>query len=506
MTDPRIELAGLAAGAAGDAVLDALDGITIVLRVGPGRANNRSDAAGLLNLVNLGARLFPHWEFQVAEGIHVDPGFFDPGDLRELLTATAVRVRPEPTRHPGERFELCWGASPDGLGLALDATGWSCSVGPAHLPLGPAHGPAVGALAAGCWAVAQVLVRALGPLGMPGHVTSGFRWNLLDYRAREALATAAEPWLLPPLTAAGCGSVGSSLLYAALLVGAAGGPVDLVDPDPFSDRNRLRYPILLENPEGTMKVEWLAALCGNAGIETRDHGKDLEAYTNSFDRPPAIDLALASTDTLAGRRDATDLLASTTVNLGVAGLQLHASRHGFGENGCAYCQYVDIAPPLSGAEVIAGLVGLNPERIIAIELDDGRLTEDDAALIAQSGKFGDAPPPAGRLADLRRRAYAQASVPVDDGDLRVSAPHVSAMGGLLGLAEALKHGNSALERFRLAGRVDLDLSGEPAGFVTPPRHDRSGRCLCHHGFRRAAWRELREQAPTGTGDASAGAA
>jgi hypothetical protein len=495
MADPRIELAGLVAGASADAVLGALDGTRILLRVGQGRVCDQSDAAGLLNLVNLGARLFPHWEFAVADGIHVDGGFFGAGNLLELLSAVARRVRPEPTRDPGEQFELCWGASPEGPGLAVDAAGWSCSVGPEHLRLEPTDGPAVGALAAGCWAVGQLLVRVLGPHGMAGHLTDGFRWNLLDYQAHEAplTATVAKPWRLPALTAAGCGSVGSSLLYTGLLVGAMGGPVDLADPDPFSHRNRLRYPILLEDLVGTMKVKWLSELCREAGIEAHAHEQDIKAYTNGFDRPPSVDLVVVSTDTLAGRRDATDLLAAATVNLGIAGLQLHASRHAFGPDGCAYCQYVNMAPPLSGAEVIAGLVGLTAERVVAIEFGDGRLTDGDAAAIALSGKFGDDPPPAGtRLADLRRRAYAQASIPAGDGDLRVSSPHVSAMAGLLGLVESLKHGDPILEPFRLAGRVNLDLSGEPAGFVAAAPRDPSGRCLCHRGFRRVAWHELRE--------------
>jgi hypothetical protein len=495
MADPRVELAGLTTGSDAQDALAAFDRLKVVLSLGPDRPRDRSDAVGLLNLVNLGARLFPHWEFRVPPKLRVEVGCFEAGDLHELLADAASRVRTVATAEPAEEFELCWGATPEGQGLAIDAAGWSCSVGPEHLPLRPAPGPPIGALAAGCWAVGQLLVHVLASLGMPGHVTQGFRWNLLDYQASEQSMTAPSdeaPLNLPPFTAAGCGSVGSSIVYGALLIGAAGGPVDLVDPDSFSERNQLRYPILDASLDGIAKSDWLAQRCRGAGIDARSFDTDVKRYTNSFAQPPGIDLLIVSTDTLAGRRDATDVLAETTVNLGVAGLKLHASRHAFGTEGCAYCQYVDVAPPLSGAQVIAQLVGLSVERVVAIECGDGRLSEDDAAAIAASEKFADDPPAAGsRLADLRRRAYAQASIPTADGDLLVSAPHVSAMAGLLGLAEALKASTPALAPFRLAGRVDLDMSGEPLGFVALAPRDKSGRCLCHHGFRRAAWHELR---------------
>lgn len=492
MPDPRLELIGVTEGASEQAVLDALDGLEIILTLAPGRGTSREDAVGLVNLVNVGARVFPHWTIDVPDGVGVDLGVLGSGDLLDLLNDAAARVRPPASRAPDRQVEIRWGATPIGEGLALDAVGWSCSVGPEHLRLAMSDGPPVGALAAGSWAVGQILVGALGPLGMPGHRTRGFRWNLLTYQLNEAPATAATTApTLPAFTNAGCGSVGSSLLYAALLAGIGGGPVDLVDPDGFTERNSLRYPIVREDLTSVIKVDWLADLSCRGGIDAREHATELAAYTNEFSEPPAIDLVVSSVDTLAGRRDATDLLAATTLNIGVSGLRLHISRHGFGPGGCAYCQYVDLSPPLSGAAVVAELVGLPVERIIAIEHGDGRITDDDAHAIAAGGRFGDIPQLAGqRLADLRRHAYAQASVATEDGDLRVSAPHVSAMAGVLGLAEALKHRDPSLESHRVASRLDLDLSGEPTGFVTTSPRDRSGRCLCHHGFRRRVWRDL----------------
>lgn len=496
MTDPRIELTGLTNGPAGSEVLDRLDGLQIVLTVAEGRGASREDAAGLVNLINIGARIFPHWEVRVGDDVPVELGVFGHGALGELLRQTRDRAATEATRAPERQIVLCWGATPDADGLALDAAGWSCSLGPQHLALREQAGPALGALAVGCWAIGQLLVEALAPLGLPGHRTEGFRWNLLTYELAEAPAGYDGSLILPAFTNAGCGSVGSSLLYVALLAGAVGGPVDLVDPDLFSPRNRLRYPILQEILDEVAKVSWLAELCRRGGIAAQAHRADLVRYINSFPAPPVIDLAVVSVDSMEGRRDATDMLAATTLNIGVGGLALHISRHSFGETGCAYCQYVDLTPALSGAEMLAEVIGLPVARIIALEQGDGRLSEADAKHLAAGGRYGDRPPAAGqRLADVRRRAYAQASVPTADGnDLRVSAPHVSALAGILGLAEVVKHRDPALADHRLAGRVDFDLSGQPAGFTVVAPVDPSGRCLCHSGFRRRAWAKLHVRA------------
>jgi len=495
MADPRVELTGLSDGPAAGQVLDHLDRVQVVLELADGRAAEQ-DLMGLTNLVNVAARIFPHWEIRVPAGVACSSALLGEGDLAEILEQLVRDVSPAPTRNPEHRYTIAWGRDPSGPGLALDARGWSCSLGPHHLPLDVDGGPHLGALAVGYWATGQLLFAALSELGLPGHATEGFRWNLLDYqlapaRATQAPATAA----LPALTCAGCGSVGSSFIYAALLARVSGGPVGLVDPDAFSERNVLRYPILQDVPADA-KAAWLAELCNSHGISATAHSQELIDYTNSFDSPPRIELAIVSVDTLIGRRDATDLLAARTLNIGVAGLSLHVSRHCFGEDGCAYCQYVDVAPATSGAEALAGVIGLPVERVLAIEQGDGRIDLTDAETLAAAGRYGQNPPrPGQRLVDVRRRAYAQASIPTREGDLRVSAPHVSGMAGTVALAEAIKHADPALRATRLKGRLALDLSGQPSGFTLATGADRSGRCLCHSPFRRRAWAQLHADRP-----------
>jgi hypothetical protein len=499
MSDPRLQYAELTAVGHDEEVVAALDGVDLVLRIAETREVDTDVVVGIAHTANLAARLFPHLTLDLPQ-THADLGHLGRGPLRDVVTRLVDRLALPRTAIPARRVEVVWGGDAEPGGYSVDACGWSYSFGRRHVPISTGEGPPVGALAAGSLVVARLFVDALRPLGLAGldsdePVVS----NLLTYENTVAPSTIALPVAdLPAMTLAGAGSVGSSVLYAGLLAGARGGPVDLVDPDRFTDRNLLRYPVLAEVPDAE-KVRWLAELARRAGIAAQAYATDIQGYLAEFDAPPTIDLAVVSVDTVEGRRDATDMLAATTLNIGVSGLALHIARHGFtGPEGCAYCQYVDVKPGLSGAEELANLLGLPVDRVVAIELHDGRLTESDAEALRSSGRFGDRPPRAGdRLADLRRRVYAQAKVETQQGDLLVSAPFVSAMAGVLALAETVKHGDPALEPFRLGGRYDIDLTGLPPGHITALQRDRSGRCLCYSGFRRRAFAALRSRSAQG---------
>jgi hypothetical protein len=489
--DQRLEFSRLTGSADGSAIVQALDSIRIVITADPARAVAREDQAALYNLVSSAARLFAHVELRLPEGIETDLGPLAAGDLHQELERLRTDVAPTPTAEATRDFHLAWGFEPEGEGLAGDAAGWSYSVGPHHLELPRSAGPAVGALAASCFMAAQAFGHALrGQIAF--HPTTGFVANLLDYQNTLAPTVEHGPLRLAELALFGCGSIGSSAIYAGLLIGVAGGPIALVDPDPFTARNRLRYPILREVVEGPAKVEWLEAMANGGGIAATPHEADIQSFLEAQEKPPVLPLALVSVDTVEGRRDATDALARTTLNAGVSGMQLHVSRHGFGEDGCSYCQYVEAAPALSGAHLLAERVGLSVERVIAImELEGGRVADADAEQMRASGRFKREPPqPGERLADLDRRIYAQASVQTPEGEVRISTPFVSAMAGLLLQVETLKEVEPQLHAYRLEGRYDIDMSGQPAGFTSVAVRDPLGRCLCHSSFRREAYRRL----------------
>jgi hypothetical protein len=497
MDDPRLELATLAPLAGGNdaaPILRALDSVTLVVEAPAERTRSREDQAALYNLVSSAARLFPHIELDLRRGVACDLAPFATGDLVDGLAALHVDLAPTPTAEPAERLHLAWGTSPSGSGLAGDASGWSYSVGPEHRPLVRRGEPAVGAIAASSFLVAQAFGRVLTAAGIPlaFHPTHGFTANLLDYALAEAPAIDADAGATVGRVAfLGAGSVGSSAVHAALLAGIGGGPLDLVDPDPFRARNKLRYPVL-RRVVAEPKVTWLAALASGGGLDIVAHELDIQGFLEQSAEPPAIALAAVSVDTPEGRRDATDVLARATLNAGVAGMQLHVARHGFGDGACAYCQYVDTAPTLSGAQMLAEMVGLPVERVIAIQqLEGGVISAADAAQMAGSGRFeGQAPEAGERLQDLVRRIYAQAAVPTVAGQVLISTSFVSAMAGLLLLVEALKEADDRLHAYRLNGRYDLDMSGEPLPFTQATLRDASGRCLCYSPFRRKAYKRL----------------
>lgn len=494
MDDPRVELSTLTGGGDPTPILRALDSVELVVEAPAERTRSRDDQAALYNLVSSAARLFPHLSFELEPGVGCQLPPFRDGDLLDELRGLHADLAPTPTAEPNQRFHIAWGMTPTSAGLVGDASGWTYSVGPALRSLPRRGGPGVGGIAASSFLVAQTFGRILVAAGvnLPFHPTSGFTANLLDYRLAEAPAVDADYGKrLGPLAMLGAGSVGSSAIYAALLGAVAGGPVDLVDPDAFRERNKLRYPIL-RTLVTDAKVTWLAELACRSGLELVPHEKDVQGFLEQFAEPPAIALAAVSVDTPEGRRDATDVLAQTTLNAGVGGMQLHIARHGFGDGACAYCQYVDEKPSLSGSQMLANMIGLSVDRVIAIQqLEGGIVSEADATKIAASGLFEGDPPQAGeRLADLQRRIYAQAAVQTDGGQVLISTPFVSAMAGLLLLVEALKESDQRLHPFRLGGRYDLDMSGEPPPFTQALVRDPSGRCLCHSPFRRTAYRKL----------------
>lgn len=498
MSDPRVEVAQSSGVGAGEAALAALDGVRVVIEADAARMRRRGDQAALYNLVNLAGRLFAHVEFELPGGVASDLALLAAGDLADELVALRADIAPEPAGAPAHELRLAFGRAPSAPGLAADGAGWNYAYGPDPIAVPADPGPALGGLFATSLLVAQAFGQQLAPLGMPFRPTRGFAGNLLTYSDGPAPAVAGG-LVVPPLAMLGCGSLGSSALLAWLLLGLAGGPLALVDPDPWRERNQLRYPFVRSLPNGP-KAQTLESRARAAGIDATASCSDIQGFLAKQAEAPGIPLALISVDTVDGRRDGTDVLARHTVNAGVAGLALHVAGHGFGEAGCAFCQYVDQRELGSEFQRVAELLGVELERVARIEVaQEGRINDDDAAAIQAAGRLGPEPiEPGTRLADLQRRAYAQATVPTADGPALVSAPFVSMVAGVLMAGEALKSGSPALEGYRLVDRrFDVDLSGDPPAFTQALAADPSGHCLCHSRFRRRAWRRLHGLPHTG---------
>jgi len=191
-------------------------------------------------------------------------------------------------------------------------------------------------------------------------------------------------------------------------------------------------------------------------------------------------MVISSVDGIEGRLEVPDVLARTTISVGVAGLALHVQREILGDGwACPFCDFVDAAPALTQAQAWAQLVGLRMERVVQLIVGDGRLVQADVDAAVRAGHVSHdsaADLVGRRLADLIGRAYAEAVVSAPCApSVRVAAPHVSWAGGVLAAAEAVKGacGMPLVDR-----RVDLDLSGLPTGFVRRNKADLSGNCVC----------------------------
>ena len=197
-------------------------------------------------------------------------------------------------------------------------------------------------------------------------------------------------------------------------------------------------------------------------------------------------IVVSSVDRVDGRLDVADVLAATTLSVGINGLALHMQREeALSDWACPYCDFNKMASPMSQLQVVASQVGLPVARVLELDGSHGRLTDADIALVVAAAKIR--PEQAAeligrRLDDLVQRIYAEATVPVaGQMPVAVSAPYVSWMGGVLIAAELAKaaRGLPLLDR-----RINLDLSGVPLGVASRKPKDTSGQCVCASPWRR----------------------
>ncbi len=519
--DPRLRLlGGTGAGPVAPQVLSALDGTRVVVRTGSDMTG--AHTAALAAFAGMAARLFG--DVVPDPPVTLAPNWWDVLDTDALLTALDL-VRPRPAESPTRDVVVTFGALVDPGSWGIGGDDYTIRLGRDLQPLGPAT-HAFGVHAAACLAISQLLIEALGPSGFPGVALDGpYVMNFVDYTltpAPEQTVSTSQPATDGPLQLAvvGVGSVGTSAL--ALLATAlapalapaapqtAGTPVEVVTVDADTidpDRNPFRYPALL-GPQTCTKAVHVAQRLTALGVPATGAPVTVADWTRDRARPGFDGLLLSSVDTLGGRLDVTDVLARTTLSLGVAGLALHAQREAFGDGfACPFCDYVNADPPLTQAGVHAQTTGLPVTRVLALLQEGARLAPADVDMAIAAGTV----PPGRRaqlvgapLSDLVRQAYAEIELrgrgqPSPGGDVvAVAAPQVSWFAGVLAAVEIVKQlrGLPLLDR-----RVDIDLSGLPPGLVRRPAADTSGRCLCRSGTRTRWYRAMYDDDDDQTADA-----
>jgi hypothetical protein len=478
LNDPRISLAAAVDPALGDQALRAFDAIQPIVRID---SDNRFAANAAASTLAMLSRIFPHTRLEGdAELGHNVWGAQSVGQLEEMLAA----VRPEPARVHERQVVMAIGEDLDSADMWLGGDDWTGVVG---------HGPTavlsrrwgLGLQAAATLGVGELTKSALASIGVPVVLATGdLVWNLLDYSRRQATATAdsvsASPMRIAVL---GCGSVGTSA-SAMLAFERLSGICTAVDGDSFDPRrNPFRYPALLGTETG-QKAPWVSDVLSRAGWASTGEARSVGEWAIDQPEPGFRGMVVSSVDERSGRMEVADLLAETTLSVGVRGLALHLQRERLGDAyACPFCEFVDVAPPSTQAGALASLTGLSIERVLSLQ-EGGALSPDDVAAGLAAGRVRPerAPELVGRrLADLVREGYAEATVTAPEGSIRIAAPHVSWLAGLLPVAEVVK---AACGLPQIERRVDIDLTGLPTGFTRSVPRDHSGRCLCSSAGRR----------------------
>jgi hypothetical protein len=482
VSDPRLDLGPQLTGSDGARCQDALDSVRPIIRLAPHLPTGPAGAAAAL--AHLLGRLHPHL---VVDGdATLGP---NPWGAATVAEAAAGVPTPEATRSAAYDLVMGIGAVSDAK-LWVGGDDWTCAVSDAAVDARGAGG--LGVHAGAALAAAEVLKRALGPLGLiAASALPSTCWNLLDHRNRPApdLDTAAGTHV-PPVALLGAGSVGSSIAALLGLTGP-GGPIIVVDPDIFDpSRNPYRYPASTVQTDGP-KAAWAGTTLRSCGWDAEIWEAAVATWCAARSEVRFDGVAISSVDRVDARADVADVLARTTLSLGVSGLAFHVQReHPDDTAACPYCQYLSVGTPMSQLAVYAEQTGIPMDRVAEL-LAGGRLEQRDVEAAVAAGRIHanrSLEMVGRRFEDLVRRAYAQASVKTVAGDVvSVSAPSVSWLAGTIAAAEVRK----LQKRLPLLDRrVDIDLSGVPTGVVRTVPRDRSGRCLCANPFRIRVARRL----------------
>jgi hypothetical protein len=383
LTDPRTTIGLQQTGAAAEPVAAALDSVRPVVRIG-GQLHP-SAAAAAAALVSMLARIHPH--ISVDGDAPVGPSPWAAGTVQAVV-ARLDGVRPAATRPPEQDFVIGVGTSgPADLWVGGDD--WTVLLGRDEQPIGA--GSTGYGIQAAALAAAEVLKVTLGPLGfMHRSVGKRFVWNLIDHQLRPAPVTpvVGPP---PPLVLFGAGSVNSSAAAMLAMLPRAGTAV-MVDPDMFDQRrNPYRYPAALPATTGS-KAAWVAGILRDGGWSVRAEPVDVATWAMRQPAPGFAGIAVSSVDRVDARADVADVLARTTLSLGVAGLALHLQReHPTDDAACPYCQFVAVGHPITQMQQIADLTGLPLGRVVEL-IDGAQLT--GGTWRSRSAPDGSRPPPA----------------------------------------------------------------------------------------------------------------
>lgn len=474
MTDPRFSIGPQLLGTDAKETVAALDALKIVVDVSSLDAVAACAAGALVAML---VRVFSHVEVRANVALGTNPW-----DAPDLATVLSLPVAPTPTGDADRQFVIGIGEDISGADLWLGGGDWTVRLGHRPQPVEPCR-TGLGLHAAAALAVAETMKRALAPCLVCQILEDDLVWNLSDYTLTTAAGVIlSQKTLQPDVVFFGAGSVGSSAVGVLSCVPGLAGNAVVVDPDMFDPaRNPYRYPVARGTETGP-KAEWLSEVLNRVGWNATSYVGTVGAWVTTREHVEVPEIAVSSVDTVDGRLQVADALAPTTLSVGVDGLALHLQREHHGDGfACPFCDFASMSAPMTQVQVHAEISGLTPKRVAELLQDGAQLTQEDvdAAVHARKVRPERAAELVGRrLPDLLRRGYSELSVATAGGELRISAPFVSHMAGVLIAAELVKAASGLPLVHR---RLELDLSGLPRGFTRRLKQRTDGRCVCSGG-------------------------
>ncbi len=485
-----------------------LDETPITIVVAPADAGTSAAQVTALTAVNLLARLFRRIIIVVPDGVAADARLpFVAGSLGVALVSFAERV------HPTVRVALAAAPPPGSVILHIapftqttgttaavycGGTGWLARVSRCPLSGSLARDDAnpIGPLVAAVLGVAELFKVVFGDLIAGIIPADEVRFSALTHSAASDVpGPPLGAVTLPDTTLVGAGSIGSAFLWGLAHLPAIRGNLAIVDPDTLAGHNPDRAILVLddaatrERPKATWARDMVKPFLPRLAV-TAFEGT-IRRYVDALPPDYRLPLAVSAVDSIEARRDIQDVLPQHILNASTGPTTVQISRHAFGDDGpCLYCLYLPEVLERAPIRLATARTGFPQKEVAEMLIPDSRYRLS-AGNVRGIERRNDLPPGAlGRFEGQSLQAlladqlwYSQAPVPLADGHALITTAFVSALAGVLLLAETIKEAVPALAAYHLAHVYEQELLGVPNGFVYPGERDRTGYCLCHDPLR-----------------------
>lgn len=490
-----------------DDIRTRLDETPIALIIEATDAGTFSAQATAFTAVNLLSRLFRRLVIVAPVAATADVRVpFAAGSLGPALISFAARVHPQvhatlAAAPPTDSVILHiapFTPTTNAAAVYCGGAGWL-----AHVSRRPFMGTAasddanpIGPVVAAALGVAEVFKVVFGDIVAGIVPADGIRFSALTYATDDKdPGPPLGPITLPDTTLVGVGSIGSAFLWGLAHLPAIRGRLAIVDPDALAAHNPDRAILVLDDaaarklPKATWARDTVQPSLPHLAVTYFDG--TIREYVDTLPPDYRLPLAVSAVDSLEARRDIQDALPRRILNASTGPTKVEVSRHGFGGDGpCLYCLYLPEVLERAPIRVATACTGFAPKTVAEMLMPNSqhRLSAGNLRGIE---RHNDLPP--GMLRGFEQRPlqdlladrlwYSQAPVPLADGHALVTTAFVSALAGILLLAETIKEATPTLAQYRLMSVYEQELLGVPNGFVYPGERDSTGYCLCHDPLR-----------------------